>query len=546
MKHTLEGHFVDILAKQITPTRFVIEDGKIISRTQIDTAPERYLLPPFIDAHIHVESSMLPPREFARLASIHGTGATVSDPHEIANVLGIEGVMFMLEEGKKAPFHFHFGAPSCVPATSFETAGATLDAKAVTDLLAREDIGYLAEMMNWPGVLNRDEQVMAKIKAAQDAGKPVDGHAPGLKGEQARTYASVGISTDHECFTTEEALDKLAVGMKILIREGSAARNYAALAPLIPQHYQNMMFCSDDKHPDSLILGHINKVVSRAVKDGYDLFQVLQMACTNPVHHYQLPIGQAQVGDSADLIVTADLVEFNILECWLKGEKVAENGKSLIPFEPAPTPNLFKANDITLDDLKVQVTSGEETSVRVRAIKAIDGELITEELIADLPVVDGEILADAEQDILKIAVVNRYQAESPAVAFINGFGLKHGAIAGTVAHDCHNIIAVGTSDKDIAQAINLLIEEKGGLCAVEHSEGYVLPLPIAGLMSNLDGFSVAEDYTKLDARAKALGSKLKSPYMTLSFMALLVIPKLKLSDKGLFDGESFNFKSLEA
>ena len=540
MKHTLEGQLVDIPAQKIIPSRLIIENGVITERIKIDEAPNQYILPPFIDAHIHVESSMLPPGEFARMATVHGTGATVSDPHEIANVLGMAGVEYMLEEAKHSPFNFYFGAPSCVPATTFETAGATLGVEEVRQLLQRSDINYLAEMMNWPGVIFEDEEVLAKIKAAHDLGKPVDGHAPGLKGEQAAQYAKAGISTDHECFSYEEALGKLKLGMKVLIREGSAARNYEALAPLISDHYQNLMFCSDDKHPDSLLINHINGVVSRAVKDGYDVFKVLQMACINPKQHYSIKMGECNVGDIGDLIIVDNLTDFTVKACYLAGELVAENGNSLLPYRKANTPNAFGIGKISPEALQIKAPQ----NTKCRVIEALDGELITKELEADLPIIDGSLQPKLEDDILKIVVINRYHTAPPAVAFIKGFGLKDGAIASSVAHDCHNIVAVGTSDKAITEAINLVISEKGGLSAWSQEKNHIIGLPIAGLMSNLEGHVVAQQYTDLDLFAKELGSTLKSPYMTLSFMALLVIPQLKLSDKGLFDGKTFTFVDL--
>lgn len=535
----LDGQLVNIKLRKISPVRLHLSNGKITGIEQLDSAPDRYFLPPFVDAHVHIESSMLTPAEFARMAVVHGTGATVSDPHEIGNVLGAEGVRYMVQNGSQVPFYFCFGAPSCVPATPFETAGASISTQDAEDLLKEEHIGYLAEMMNWPGVLHKDKEVLDKIAIAHKLGKPVDGHAPGLRGAEALQYAAAGISTDHECFTAEEALDKLACGMKILIREGSAARNFDALAPLLHLHAKQMMFCSDDKHPDSLAEGHIDVLVRRAVALGIDVFKVLEAACLNPVEHYKIPMGQLGEGDSADFIIVNNLEDFRVAETWLKGERIAAEGKTLLARYPSETPNSFAASPINPEALKLKAESN-----TITVIRALDGQLITESFTHAARIVDGYAEADPAPDILKLVVLNRYADAPPAIAFIQGFGLKAGALASSVAHDSHNLIAVGTDDASLARAINLLIEHKGGIAAVEPKQESVLPLPIAGLMSAEDGYTIARRYSELDLQAKQMGSQLGSPFMTLSFMALLVIPSLKLSDQGLFDGEHFRFISL--
>ncbi|MDR6570304.1 adenine deaminase [Chitinophaga ginsengisegetis] len=535
------GNLVDILQQEIYPATIHITDGYINRIERNNNQYTTYLLPGFTDAHVHVESSMLIPSEFARLAVVHGTIATVSDPHEIANVMGVKGVEYMLENGKKVPFRFNFGAPSCVPATVFETAGAVVTVADIEALLQRDDIRYLTEMMNFPGVLHKDPEVLSKIAAAQKAGKPVDGHAPGLRGETAAAYIAAGISTDHECFTIEEALDKLQYGMHILIREGSAAKNFEALYPLLHDHASHIMFCSDDKHPDNLVEGHINLLVKRALAYGVDLFKVLRAACINPVLHYKLDNGLLRVNDPADFIVIDDLQNFNILATYINGVKVAENGHTLIPSIPSSPVNNFIADPVTADDFRIPVSDSNAKEITVKVIGAMDGQLITNALTAVLPVVNGAIESNPQQDILKLVVVNRYKKAPPAVAFIHGFGLQHGAIASSVAHDSHNIIAVGTDDESLAAAINSVIAAQGGISAVGNNNVQELPLPVAGLMSNLDGYTIAARYSALDKAAKELGSTLASPFMTLSFMALLVIPHLKLSDLGLFDGDSFQF-----
>ena len=541
-KHTetIRGKLVQIEDQQIISAEIEFSDGRIIAIRPLADAPEVYILPPFVDAHVHIESSMLVPSEFARLAAVHGTGATVSDPHEIGNVLGTEGVQYMINNGRKVPFKFYFGAPSCVPATPFETAGAIISPADIEELFQNPEIKYLAEMMNWPGVLQQDEEVMEKIRIAGKYKRPVDGHAPGLKGEQAKAYASAGISTDHECFSADEALDKLAAGMKILIREGSAAKNFEALVDLLHEHSSQMMFCSDDKHPDNLVEGHINLLVSRAVAKGVDVFKVLQAACINPVQHYKLEVGQLNTGDPADFIVVEDLKGFKVLKNYLNGQLVAEEGKSLIDRVENKIINNFSAEAITADQLKIKAEGD-----HIRVIEAMDGQLITNQLTLPAKEISGSVESDTGSDILKLVVLNRYQNSQPAIAFIKGFGLQKGALASSVAHDSHNIIGVGTNDDDLCRAINLLIKEKGGVSAVTGSKEEVLPLPVAGLMSADDGYAVASAYSSIDRMAKKeLGSTLDSPFMTLSFMALLVIPSLKLSDKGLFNGERFEFTDL--
>jgi adenine deaminase len=539
------ARLVDIKNKSIYPARVSFADGRISAIEKIEVSDEKtlpYILPGFIDSHVHVESSMLIPAEFARLAVVHGTVGTVSDPHEIANVCGMAGVEYMIENGKTVPFKFNFGAPSCVPATVFETAGATLNADDVDQLLQREDIKYLTEMMNFPGVLNNDPEVLAKIASSHKAGKPVDGHAPGLRGEAARRYVAAGISTDHECFTSDEALDKLGHGMKILIREGSAAKNFDALIELLHEHSDNIMFCSDDKHPDSLVSGHINELCERAVNLGVDVFKVLKAACVNPVEHYKLDIGLLKVGDFADFILVSDLRNFEVLQTYIDGELVAENGVSKIKTTPSAIINNFACAEKKPADFTFKVDTDFNQPIPV--IEAIDGQLITNKLMVKIQAQNGELKSDIENDLLKIAVINRYRNAPIAKGFIKNFGFREGAIASSVAHDSHNIVVVGVDDESISKAVNLVIKEQGGVSCVSSKEEMILALPVAGLMSNRDGYEVAKAYTAIDAMAKSLGSTLSAPFMTLSFMALLVIPHLKLSDLGLFDGDEFKLLPL--
>lgn len=550
----IESNYVDIINKKIFPAAIQIDNGIISSIKPLEKYFHHYVLPGFIDAHIHIESSMLTPHEFAHVALTHGTVATVSDPHEIANVCGVEGVYYMLESARNAKLKFHFGAPSCVPATGFETAGAVLDSDAIADLLQHNEIFYLSEMMNYPGVLFNDAEVIKKIEHAKKANKPVDGHAPGLRGEDAKKYIEAGvkgevtISTDHECFTKEEALDKLKYGMKILIREGSAAKNFEALHELISEYPEHVMLCSDDKHPDDLLLGHINQLCARAVAKGHDIFDVLRCACINPRAHYKLKSGALAIGDAADFIMIKDLENFEVIATYIDGEKVAENGKSFLPVVENKIINNFSTSKKTVVDFAIEsqpqtgvTLSGVEVQQTVNAIEVIDGQLITNHIKANAKIENGFLVSNVENDVLKIAVVNRYANAKPAMAFIKNFGLQSGAIASTVAHDSHNIIAVGVSDADLCNAVNLLIENTGGLSVVNNDEQHVLPLPIAGLMSDKSCEEVGTAYAVIDKKVKQLGSNLRAPYMSLSFMALLVIPDLKLSDKGLFSGKDFKF-----
>ena len=539
----VKGNIVDITNRNIFFGEVEVEDGKIKYINAISEAKEdaHFILPGFIDSHVHIESSMLIPSEFARLAVVHGTVSTISDPHEIANVCGMKGVEFMIENGNTVPFKFNFGAPSCVPATIFETAGAELNHDDVSKLLERPEIKYLSEMMNFPGVLFKDEEVLQKIASAHKLGKPVDGHAPGLRGDTVQQYIDAGISTDHECFTAEEALDKLQRGMKILIREGSAAKNFDALIGLLNEWPDMMMFCSDDKHPDSLVDNHINALCARAIDKGIDIFNVLQAACINPVLHYKLDVGTLKLNDPADFIVIEDLKNFQVKQTYINGILLAENGKTAgdwvkhLPDQESV--NHFSCSFKKEEDFVYPFTDQQEIPV----IEALDGQLITNRLYSKPQVLNGNIVSDLKNDVLKMVVVNRYHNAPIAVSFVKNFGLIKGAIASSVAHDSHNIIAVGVDDKSICDAVNLVIKETGGVVALGDGKEEVLPLPVAGLMSNQNGYQVAERYTSIDQFAKKLGSTLVAPFMTLSFMALLVIPHLKLSDKGLFDGDKFEF-----
>lgn len=529
---SIKGNVVDIVENKIFPGEIFIENGKIKRIKHLNETLEDFIIPGFVDSHIHIESSMLVPSEFARTAVTSGTIAVVADPHEITNVMGTSGIDFMIENGRQTPFKFYFSAPSCVPATDFETSGAKLGYGEVQKLMQKDEIKSLGEVMNVPGVLKHSPEIINKIDAAKKHKKPVDGHAPQLSSTDLKKYISAGISTDHECTTIEEALEKIMLGMKIQIREGSAAKDFDALSPLLKNHSDFCMFSSDDKHPNELVKGHINLLVKKAIKLGYDKMKVLRCASLNPIKHYNLDVGLLQQGDCADFLIIDNFDDFNIKSTVINGLVVSENGWSLINKTKVLPVNNFCTKEKSKDEFKASSTED-----RIRVIQAFDGQLITKELLVEPKIKNGEIICDTTQDILKVSVVNRYRNEKPAVGFIKGFGLKKGAIASSVAHDSHNVIAIGTNDDDLQKAINLIIKNKGGLCTVNGEDSFIIPLPVAGIMSDKDGFSVAQNYAKLESKAKSLGTKLSDPFMTMSFMTLLVIPELKISDKGLFSSK---------
>ena len=539
-KYSLSGNIVDVVNQRIYKGTLDIENGIISNIIEKPVAEDHYIVPGLIDAHVHVESSMVTPAQFAQKAVIHGTIAAVSDPHEIANVLGIEGVKFMITNGKQTPFKFFFGAPSCVPATSFESAGAIIDSKQVEEMLHLEDIYYLAEMMNFPGVMHNDPEVWAKLNAAKATNKPIDGHAPAIKGEDLKKYASGGITTDHECMNIEEAIEKINYNIKVQIREGSAAKNFEDLLPLVKTHPEMIMFCSDDKHPDELAQGHINELIKRAINLGYNAMDLLTICSKNIIDHYKLPVGLIQKGDFADFLIVDNLNSFNVLSTFIEGEEVASDGKCNFDSPQLKIfPNVFNAQLISKKALEV-----EDQNKQIKVIDVTEGQLYTKSFLTKLLSKDNLLQTDISQDILKIVVYNRYKKSVPAVAYVRGFGLKKGALASSIAHDSHNMVAVGVLDDDIVNAINAIISNKGGICASLDKEITTLPLPIAGIMSNLTVDEVGERYQQLNKISKNFGTKLSSPFMTLAFMSLLVIPELKLSDKGLFDGTLFNFTSL--
>ena len=539
MKYTISGNIVDVINKKIFPGKILVKDGKIVKISLTRNTQKVFIIPGLIDSHIHIESSMLVPSEFSRLAVRHGTIAAVSDPHEITNVLGIEGIKFMLLNGGKVPFKFYFGVPSCVPATNFETTGGKLDEKEIEELFLNYKFKYLAEVMNFQGVINDDENIIAKIKIAKKYNRQIDGHAPGLTGKNLKKYVSQGITTDHECTSIEEGREKILRGMNILIREGSAAKNFNDLIPLIKEYPSKIMLCTDDLHPDDLENGHINRLIKKGVDMGYDLFDMLRAATLNPSVHYKLNTGILKENDPADFVIINSFEDFSIIATYIEGEKVYENGKTKIARVIVENRNVFNCDKITIKQLEVPAKSD-----KIKVIEAFDGQLYTKELITLATIKDGKVISNIKNDILKIVVYNRYNKSNPAVSFIKGFRLKKGAIASTIAHDSHNIIAVGVKDIDIANAINRIIEIRGGILLTNGSKFEEIQLSVAGLLTYKDGLQIAKEYREMNNKVKLLGSSLRAPFMTLSFMALLVIPELKLSDKGLFDVRKFNFTDL--
>jgi len=545
---TYQGIIVDAISRRKFKGEIAVENGKIISIEEKEHDIEQYILPGLVDAHVHIESSMTVPSVFARMAVARGTVAVVSDPHEIANVMGEEGIDYMLEDARKVPLKVFLGVPSCVPATPFESAGAVLDAEAVDRLLAREDLHYLSEMMNFPGVVLEFPDVIAKLESAKKYGKNIDGHAPGLRGADLQKYVSAGISTDHESFAYEEAVEKIKLGMKILIREGSSARNFETLYKLIDEYTESVMLCTDDSHPDTLIYeGHIDKLLRRGQEKGLDIYNLIKTAVINPVEHYGLNVGLLREGDHADFIIVDDLKSFNVLKTFIDGNCVYDDGKVLFSVDKAPAKNVFNRNKISIDDVKLALPASENNGrqmKKIRVIVAQDGELVTGQELAIPKLENGNLVSDPARDILKMVVLSRYADDPVQIGFIKNIGLKKGAIASSIAHDSHNIIAVGATDEDIVEAVNRLVENQGGIVVGTKENLIDLPLEVSGLMSTLDGKEVAARYEQLNEEAKKLGTSLMSPFMTLSFMSLLVIPELKLGDKGLFDVTKFEFVEL--
>lgn len=535
------GNIIDILEREIYPGVISVDNNIIKSISRNSEKYDHYILPGFIDAHVHIESSMLIPKEFSSLVIKRGTVAIINDPHEIANVLGIPGISFMIENSKESLVKTFFTIPSCVPSTAMDYSGAEISASDIENMIEHFPFIGLSEVMDVPGVLN-DRKVRNKIEIALNNDLIIDGHAPQLRGKDLEKYIAAGISTDHECSDINEAIEKINLGMNILIREGSAAKNYEALKYLIKDYPDHVMFCTDDSHPSDLLhSGHIDKIVRRANKDGFDLFDVLKIACINPIKHYRLNVGYLRVNDPADFIVVNDLVSFDILSVFLNGEEKYNINADQVKVEKTTSHckslNNFKRTPLQREELIKSIQN------KVTCIGVLNNEIITKKILFNIPKPLQNLESDIERDILKIVYVNRYENKPPQIAYITGIGLKKGAFASSVSHDSHNIIAVGCNDHDLLMAINAVIAEKGGLCTVIENETIILPLPIAGIMTSESGKEVSLTWDLLIQKLKMNGCVLDSPFMTLSFMALIVIPELKIGEKGLFEYSKFDFIS---
>jgi len=538
---SISGNIVDVLNSRVYPGTVEIADGRIKSIIRDSQGYNTYILPGLIDSHVHIESSLLPPSEFARLAVCHGTVAVVADPHEIANVLGLRGIRYMINDAERVPLKFFFGAPPCVPATELEASGGVIGKEDIEKLFIKGEAHFLSEVMDFHAVIRGRKKIMEKIELARAYHKPVDGHAPQLRGDGLRRYAGSGISTDHESIELEEAMEKIASGMKIQIREGSEAKDFEALHSLLNDHYDRCMFCCDDILPHDLVNRHMDKLVRMAVKKGIDIMKILRAACVNPVHHYNLDVGLLQKDDIADFIVVDNLHDLNVIMTVIEGKVVAKYGRPLIPRIHPEIINNFNAHKKIPADFSVPVGS---KGGLINVIELVDGELITKRLTTTPLITDGQAVSDTRRDLLKVSVVDRYVDRKPSIGFVKNFGLKKGAIAFSVGHDSHNIISIGVDDKDICRAVNIVIENRGGLSIVYDNTEEVIPLSIAGLMSDDDGFRVADRYLKLLEHARKIGATLREPFVSLSFISLLVIPEIRLGARGLFDSKSFSYIDL--
>ncbi len=537
----IKGNLVDVVKDKMYPATVYIENGIIAKVEENNESYSTYILPGIIDSHIHIESTLLTPEHYAREAVRHGVIGAVADPHEIANVLGTKGVDFMIENGNRTPFYFWFGAPSCVPSTPLEPAGAKLGPEEIEELLSRKDVHFLAEMMDYPGVIGSEKEVMSKIASANKHGKPIDGHAPMMSSSDVKQYAAAGISTDHECTTVEEAIEKMSLGMKVLIREGSAARNFDALHPIIASHPRQVMFCCDDMPAETLLEDYLPGSIRKAIGYGYNPLDVIRCASMNVAKHYAIPAGMLQEGDSADFIEIDSLSTFNILKTVIKGNVVFDQN------EAAPSPldstveviNRFDCEKISIEEIQVKATGK-----RIKVIDCVCGDLLTETHLSTPKTENGYIISNPEEDVLKLVAINRYCPKEISVGFIRGIGIKNGAMATSISHDNHNLVVVGVSDADIVKATNLLIENKGGMVVTSGNKTEVLQLEIAGLMTHRPAKTVAHIQEQIKSLVSEMGSELEDPFLTLSFMSLIVIPKIKLSSKGLFDVTKFEFTSL--
>ncbi|MDY4521351.1 MAG: adenine deaminase [Bacteroidales bacterium] len=540
----IKVNYVNVISRSISTAEIkfgdTIEEINVLKKEPTDGLP--YCTPGLIDAHVHIESSMLSPQRFAEMVIPHGSVGVVCDPHEIANVLGEDGVRFMIDDAHKSPLNFYFCIPSCVPSTPFETNGAVFGPIQVRNLV--DECVALAEVMNYPGVVNADPKMMEEIAIAQEAHIPVDGHAPGLMGEDLKKYVAAGVSTDHECYSLSEAKEKIALGMKVLIREGSAARNLDALQSLLKSNPYNVMACTDDAHPDDIReRGHIDKFFLRALEMGISIFDIFQILSVNPVSHYKLDCGLVQVGDKSNFLLLNSLKEFSLRSVILNGQEAYNSVQGLAyDYLPNPLkPNNFVDRSFTDADFQLVAPSNDP---KLRVIVQLKDQIVTQSLVWQSKAkAQAEVKSDIDNDIVKIAVVNRYDAQAPVVnGFIKGTGLKSGAMASSIAHDSHNVVIIGADAQSMRLAAEAIFASKGGIVVVnDNAVAGQLELPIAGLMTN-DNFNVVADkYQWLIRTAQEkLGVDLSSPFMSMAFMSLLVIPSLKIGDKCLFDVDTFS------
>lgn len=529
VKH-VDGQLVDVLRGEIYPACVNFDENNIVRIERKLAAPPQYILPGLIDAHVHIESSLLTPYRFAEKAVAHGTTAVVANPHEIANVMGMAGIRYMVDDGKSTPLRFFYSAPSSVPSTAMETSGAVIGWKEVREMLSTGDFVSLGEVMDVPGVLREDPALMSKIEVAVQFGKPIDGHAPGLGGYDLDRYVMAGISTDHECTTVREAEEKDRKGMTVMVREGSAARNLNALMPFASKHKHFLV--TDDLSAVDMADGHVDSLLRKAVAAGMDPIHAIRAASMWPAQHYGLPGGSVYLNGPADLVVVDDLIHFTVLETWIGGRLVAKDGRPLFAGAPTTVPPGIASGEVLAKDLRV---TSRRPVATVRVIKVLPDEVSSLAGTADLDVDDSAVLTDPSRDILLMAVVNRYRPASPAVAFVSGFRLSRGAMASSVAHDSHNLIGVGTDPALLALALNAVAAQGGGYYVTDAVNSVRLELPVAGLMSPLPWDEVARKEGEINAFLQGMGCPLPAPFMTLSFQSLLTVPDLKLGDRGLFD-----------
>lgn len=545
------ANIVNVLSEEIHKGDIAICDGVIAGigenysgEKEIDINGA-YVTPSFIDGHVHLESTMMLPKEFAKTVLPAGTTTVIIDPHEISNVLGLHGISFMHEAVKDLPMNVYTMLPSCVPATPFETSGFDLNSYDLSLLIDKPWVLGIAEMMNFPGVLNHDKNVMAKLELAKSRGKRIDGHAPYLSGKDLCGYIASGVKSDHECTTPEEAIEKLRLGVYVMIREGTAAKDLDALIPVLKtSNTRKCIFVTDDRHPADL-KEHINGMVRRVVEAGVDPIKAVQIASLNTAEYFGLKdLGAIAPGYKADLLVLPDLKTFKPDIVLKDGQVVAQDGKLAVEIpenDAIATRNSVNVRWITMDDFKIQ-TEGDGVK-KVRALEVIPHQLITKSVMSDVKVVDGNAVSNVETDTLKICVIERHRATGNiGKGFVKGFNLKCGAIASTVAHDSHNMIVIGTNDFDMYTAAVALIKCQGGKVVVKDGEIISqLPLPIAGLMSDKEFDFVVEKCDELNKAAHSIGCKLEDPFMTMGFLSLPVIPELKITDKGVFDTNKFDF-----